>query len=231
MALHKRRAGGQGINAIVTPPPGVRPRVLVNCAASVDGKIATTARRQTRLSTEEDMERVRELRRACDAIMVGAGTVVADDPGLLAGVDNRALRVVVDSMGRSPPEAKVFDGRAPTLLATVEGADPAVENAEVRPYGKDTVDLSALLEDLGARGVRRLLVEGGGTLIFSLFEQRLVDELSVFVADVLVGGATAPTVADGPGFADIAGAARLEFLESKRLGAGTLMRYRTLGGT
>lgn len=218
--------GGRRINASPAPGPPVRPHVLVNCAASVDGKIATVARTQTRLSSDEDMERVRGLRRACDAIMVGAGTVVADDPGLLAGADRRALRVVVDSQGRSPPTAKVFDGRAPTLLATAEGADPAVENAEVKGYGQGSVDLQALLEDLGERGVRRVLVEGGGTLIFALVERRLVDEISVFVADVVLGGATAPTVADGAGFRDLAGAARLEFVEATRLGAGTLLRYR-----
>jgi 2,5-diamino-6-(ribosylamino)-4(3H)-pyrimidinone 5'-phosphate reductase len=206
----------------------VRPYVTVNCAASVDGKIATAGRRQTRLSSPEDLERVRALRAESDAIMVGIGTVLADDPGLAApaGAAKAPLRVVVDSQGRTPPGAKVFDGRAPTLIATARGCDPHAPNAEVRAYGEGRVDLAALLDDLGARGVRKLMVEGGGELIFSLFERGLVDELFVFVADLLIGGASAPTVADGAGFAGLPQAARLEYVDSKRLGAGTLLRYK-----
>jgi 2,5-diamino-6-(ribosylamino)-4(3H)-pyrimidinone 5'-phosphate reductase len=193
----------------------------------VDGKIATAARRRARLSSDADMERVRALRASCDAIMVGVGTVLSDDPSLLApeSAPHPLLRVVVDSKGRSPATARVFDGKAPTLLATTRNHRPRVPNADVLQFGEGRVDLVALVEELGRRGVRRLMVEGGGTLIFALFERALVDELFVFVADVLVGGAGAPTVADGPGFEDLAGAARLRFEEAKRMAGGTLLRY------
>ena len=201
--------------------------MLVNCAASADGKLATAARVQTRLSSGADLERVRALRGSSDAIMVGVGTVLSDDPGLLApsSAGRQPLRVVVDSRGRSPPGARVFDGKAPTLLATARGSSPRVPNAEVVSVGDGKVDLVALMGILADRGVRRLLVEGGGQLIFALFERDLVDELSVFVADVVLGGAAAPTVADGEGFTDLARATRLTCTEARRMDGGTLLRY------
>jgi 2,5-diamino-6-(ribosylamino)-4(3H)-pyrimidinone 5'-phosphate reductase len=206
----------------------VRPKVTVNCAASIDGKIAPTSRVQTRLSSPADLERVRALRAECDAILVGIGTVLADDPGLLApqGSERKPLRVVVDSRGRTPRSAKVLDGGAPTLVATSVECQANFANAEVVRLGRGKVDLIKLMDELHDRGVKSLLVEGGGAIIFSMVAAKLVDDLFLFIADVVLGGRDAPTVADGSGFPRLEDAARPMFVSSTRLDGGTLMHYR-----
>lgn len=200
----------------------------MNCAASIDGKIATAARRQTRLSSEADLERVRNLRGQVDAIVVGVGTVLADDPALLAPahVPKPPLRVVVDSRGRTPKGAKVLDGKAPTLIATTDGCNATFANAEVARLGRGRVDLRALLELLGERGVRAVLVEGGGEIIHSFVDAGLADEFFVFVADVVLGGRNAPTIADGEGARTLEEAPRARFVSAERLDGGLLLHYR-----
>ncbi|HKZ59355.1 MAG TPA: 2,5-diamino-6-(ribosylamino)-4(3H)-pyrimidinone 5'-phosphate reductase [Candidatus Thermoplasmatota archaeon] len=206
----------------------MRPTVTVNCAASIDGKIAVRLRRQTRLSSSEDLERLRALRAGADAILVGVGTVLADDPGLLAplGSGKRPLRIVLDSKGRTPPTARVLDGRAPTLIVTAEPSSATFPNAEVLRLGRGRVDLGALLDELGRRGVARLLVEGGGEVIHSFLAARLADELFVFVADLVLGGRDAPTLADGEGASTLEEAVRARFVSAQRLEGGLLLHYR-----
>jgi len=206
----------------------VRPTVTVNCAASIDGKIAVRLRRQTRLSSSEDLERLKALRAGADAILVGVGTVMADDPGLLAplGSGKRPLRIVLDSKGRTPPTARVLDGRAPTLIVTAEPSSATFPNAEVLRLGRGRVDLGALLDELGRRGVARLLVEGGGEVIHSFLAARLADELFVFVADLVLGGRDAPTLADGEGASTLEEAVRARFVSAQRLEGGLLLHYR-----
>lgn len=206
----------------------MRPTVTVNCAASIDGKIAVRLRRQTRLSSSEDLERLKALRAGADAILVGVGTVMADDPGLLAplGSGKRPLRIVLDSKGRTPPTARVLDGRAPTLIVTAEPSSATFPNAEVLRLGRGRVDLGALLDELGRRGVARLLVEGGGEVIHSFLAARLADELFVFVADLVLGGRDAPTLADGEGASTLEEAVRARFVSAQRLEGGLLLHYR-----
>lgn len=206
----------------------MRPTVTVNCAASIDGKIAVRLRRQTRLSSSEDLERLKALRAGADAILVGVGTVMADDPGLLAplGSGKRPLRIVLDSKGRTPPTARVLDGRAPTLIVTAEPSSATFPNAEVLRLGRGRVDLGALLDELGRRGVARLLVEGGGEVIHSFLAARMADELFVFVADLVLGGRDAPTLADGEGASTLEEAVRARFVSAQRLEGGLLLHYR-----
>jgi len=205
----------------------MRPRVWVNCAASADGKIATIRRTQTRLSSSADLDRVERLRGESDAIMVGISTVITDDPGLMPprGSKRPLLRVIVDSKGRTPRSARVLDGKGPTLIATTEESTATFAQAETVRFGKGRVDLAQLLDELGRRNVKQVLVEGGGTLIFSLLQAGLVDDLTVFYADLVLGGRGAPTIADGEGFPDLGQAVKLHFKESKRLDGGTLMHY------
>lgn len=204
----------------------MRPKVIVNCAMSADGKIAGRDRRQLRISTDEDMERVKRLRRDSDAIMVGVGTVLADDPhltvkGLPPG--EGPLRAVVDSNGRTPADAKVLDSRAGTLIFHAEGASPP-SDAEAFACGRGRVDLKAAMEELGRRGVATVMVEGGGELIASLFEEGLVDEYLVFVGPLIIGGGGAPSPVDGEG-RDGEKALGLRFIGHEQLGDGVLLRY------
>ncbi len=207
----------------------VRPRVIINAAMSVDGKIALPDGQAIRLSNDEDLQRVHQLRAQVDAIVVGIGTVLMDDPKLtvkreLASGRN-PLRVVVDSDGRTPDDAHVLDGSAPTLIVTTEECDRVFPRAEVLRSGKDDVDLRRLLEDLSRRGVSTLLVEGGSTIIWSFLQEGLADEVKIFVRSAILGGHAAPTLAGGRGAASAEEIVPLRLVQAGRLGDGVLLEY------
>ena len=207
----------------------VRPRVIVNAAMSVDGKIALRDGQRARLSNEDDVQRVHRLRGRVDAILIGVGTVLKDDPKLTVkadlATDRNPLRIVLDSDGRTPERARVLDGQAPTLIVTSEASERTFAHAEVLRCGKEEVDLGALLDRLGGRGIRTLLVEGGSTVIWSFLRAGLVDELKVFVGSLVLGGRSAPTLAGGEGAASFAESIRLALEGSQRLGDGVLLEY------
>lgn len=207
--------------------PSMRPRVIVNCAMSPDGKIAGAERRQLRISSPEDMDRVRRLRTECQAILVGAGTILADDPHLTVKglpVERQALRVVLDPRGKVPENALVLDSRAPTLVVTLEDCVRQYPGAETVRLGRSAIDLKALLELLGKRGVSALLVEGGGETIYSFFRAGLVDVYSVFVGDFIIGGRESPTPVDGDGFR-VGEHVPLRLVSCERLGSGVHLTY------
>jgi len=216
--------------------------VVVNAATSVDGKLSTRERRQVRISGDEDFDRVDRLRAAADAVLVGVGTVLADDPHLGVKSEDRRIerlrngrpanpaRVVADSRARTPPDATCLNADAETYLL-VSAAAPEDRRTALREAGAtvieagdDRVDLPAAFESLETEGVDRLLAEGGGELIYSLFEAGLVDELSVFVGSLVVGGREAPTLADGEGFVE--GFPALELVSVDRLDDGVVLEYR-----
>src|SRR3989442_11273371 len=151
---------------------GVRPRVIINAAMSVDGKIALSDGKTVRLSNEEDLRRVHRLRAEADAILVGVGTVLMDDPKLTVKAESakgrNPLRIVLDSDGKTPENAHVLDGVAPTIIVTSEKSTRSFRRAEVLRCGKDEVDLALLLDLLASRGIKTPLVAGGSAVISSL---------------------------------------------------------------
>jgi 2,5-diamino-6-(ribosylamino)-4(3H)-pyrimidinone 5'-phosphate reductase len=216
-------------------------RVVVNAAMSADGKLSSRERTQIAISGPEDFDRVDQLRAESDAVMVGVGTVLADDPSLTVdSAERRAdreargdpanpARVVADSRVRTPPDATVLDDAARTYLL-VSGVAPTdfIEEMEeagatVIATGEDRVDLVTALAKLEGEGVDQLMVEGGGELIFSLVADDLVDELSVFVGPTIIGGRDAPTLADGDGFTEEFPALSLESVE--RPDEGVLLHW------
>jgi len=221
----------------------MRPFVFVNVAMSADGKISTRERRQVRISGSADFARVDRIKAESDAIMVGIGTVLADNPSLTvkspehragrraAGRDEHPIRVVVDSAGRTPPDADILHkGAGKRIVAVSRRADmervaALGKHAVIVIAGDETVDLAALLAELYRQGVRRLMVEGGGTLIWALFAQGLVDELQTFVGNIVIGGKDAPTPADGDGFTREVDFTRLRIIEIERLDDGLLVRW------
>lgn len=208
----------------------MRPRVIVNCAMSPDGKIAGTERRQLRISSPEDMERVRRLRSECQAILVGAGTILADDPHLtVKGLpkERQALRVVLDPRGKVPETSLVLDERAATLMVTTEECSRQYPNADVIRLGKGTIDLNALLHVLGSKGVSTLLVEGGGETIYSFFQAGLVDIYSVYIGEYIIGGREAPSPVDGDGFR-VGEHVQMRLTAMERLGGGAHLTYEVL---
>lgn len=197
---------------------------------SADGKIALPTRTQTRISSDEDMRRVHELRNSVDLIVVGVETVIADDPGLLVNpayvseVRNPA-RLVLDSDGRSPEDASIFDGKAKTIVATSEKCTRDFPDAEVIRCGKERVDLGNLMSILRDRGFSSVLVEGGGEVIWSFFRQGLVDEFKVFVGSMIIGGRNSPTPADGEGFLSLEETVKLDLINATELSDGVLLEY------
>ena len=207
------------------------PFVTLKMAVSLDGKTAARDGSSKWVTGEAARADVQRLRSAADAVMVGAGTVAADDPSLTVrdpGYRGPApLRVVVDGSGRVPPTAVVFDGVAPLLIATTErvaasrisawcdaGADVVVFGADVT----GGVSLLELMEHLGKRDVQGVLVEGGATLAWSLVRDGLVDRVVVYVAPKLVGGADAPGALGGEGFGSIGQALDLSIYAVERIG-------------
>ncbi|MDF0591010.1 2,5-diamino-6-(ribosylamino)-4(3H)-pyrimidinone 5'-phosphate reductase [Candidatus Methanocrinis natronophilus] len=218
-----------------------RPFVIINSAMSADGKISSFQREQVRISGPEDMGRVRGLRAGSDAVMVGVGTVLADDPGLRIkssdhrkmrkdeGLSEEPLRVVVDSLARTPLGSEVL-GKGSILAvskaAPEERLDLLRDKCEIAVCGDIRVDLPLLLSILHNKGVRRLMVEGGATLNWSLIEAGLVDEISVYVGAMIIGGEGAPTLVDGPGFST--DYPKLSLISADRLDDGVLLRWRVL---
>lgn len=208
--------------------------VRVNAAMSVDGKLSTRHREQLPISGPEDFDRVDDLRTTSDAILVGIGTVLADDPSLgrkTNDSDQVPASVVVDTRARTPTDARVFDSDGPTYILVGDSApderiaDLKAVDATIVVAGDDHVDLPTALEKLSAEGIDRLLVEGGGEIVFSLFEADLVDALSVYVGSLIIGGRNAPTLADGEGFVDEAAFPTLELTEITRLDSGVVLEY------
>lgn len=198
--------------------------VRVNAATSADGKLASRRREQVAISGPEDFARVDRMRADSDAVMVGVGTVLADDPHLTVEGATPA-RVVADSQLRTPRDARVLDDAAPTYLLASEAASDDVPGATVITAGTERVALPAALDELASRGIESVMVEGGGELIFSLFEATLVDELSVFVGPTIIGGRNAPTLADGEGFAEPAEFADLTLQGVEKVDDGVLLRW------
>jgi 2,5-diamino-6-(ribosylamino)-4(3H)-pyrimidinone 5'-phosphate reductase len=221
----------------------MRPSVVVNVAMSADGKLSTRERRQVKISGAVDLARVDRLKADCDAVMVGIGTVLADDPSLTVknpdlksrrqqeGNAEHPVRVVIDSRARISPDASVLNkGDGLRVVAVSESADPARVDvlrakATVIVTGDEEVDLARVLDELGAMGIRRLMVEGGGTLIAGLVRARLVDEMYTYIGSIVIGGKDAPTLADGPGWIKEAEFARLVLADVTRMDDGILLHW------
>ncbi len=209
---------------------GSMPRVIVNCAMSVDGKIASRIRKQVQLSDESDMARVHRLRNDCDAILVGVDTVIADDSSLLVKekyVDNprQPVRIILDSKCRTPPDSRVLDGKSRTIIFTTQGHEKPLENAEVIVCGTDQIDIKQMLAHLDKMEIKTLLVEGGGTIIWSFVSGRHVDEFKVFISSKLIGGVGAPTPMDGSGFEDESEFPELNLIRSTMSESGILLEF------
>ena len=207
------------------------PFVIVKFAATLDGKIAAASGDSRWVAGEQARAWAHDFRTRIDAIMCGVNNVLLDDPQLTArpgGVmaDRQPLRIVADSRGRTPLDAKVLGPGGKTLIATTV-ASPADWRAAVEARGAEAcvlpagksgrVDLRALMELLGERGVLSLLVEGGGVLHAGLFEARLVDKVHAIIAPKIVGGALYPAVA-GTGVAHMSDALTLRDVDVQRLG-------------
>lgn len=208
------------------------PFVTLKMAASMDGKAAAADGSSRWITGEQARADVQRLRAGADAVVIGAGTAVTDDPALTVRDPRFAdaspsLRVVVDASGRVEPVGALFDDAAPTLIATTDrtpqsriqawqqaGAEVSVLDAD--PTGGTSV--AQLMAMLGKRDLRSVLVEGGPTLAWSFAREGMIDKVVLYLAPLLIGGAGAPSVLMGDGFAPIVDAQKLELSSVERIG-------------
>ena len=217
-----------------------RPLVTFKLATSLDGRIATASGESQWITGPPARERAHALRASHDAIMVGTGTVVADDPQLtcrLPGLGHRSpVRVVIDRHLRIPPAARIIADahRVPTWVLTLRSADPGRRAAflangvtliDVNDDGEEQIDLAAALGALGERGITRLLVEGGARLAAAFFRARLVDRLVWVHAPLVIGGDGIPAIA-GFDLAALADARAFERLSTETIGDDVLTTFR-----
>ena len=201
-----------------------RPWVVLSFTTSLDGYLDDATPQRLLLSNEADFDRVDELRASVDAILVGAGTVRADNPRLLVrsqqrravrvarGETESPLRVVLSGTGELDREAAVF---------TAQGAETVVYPGE---RSGTTIDLGDLLDDLARRGVQRLMVEGGATVLARFLAEDLADEIQVSVAPFLIGDPAAPR-AFGPGGYPQSPGRRMILAETRAIGDVQFSRY------
>lgn len=190
------------------------PFVISKAGMSLDGRIGTGRRGSRWITSPEGREFGQFLRLASDALLVGIGTVLADDPELTyRGTAKKArslVRVILDSELRTPPSARLFEAnpRGPVLIFCKDGA-PRRRRLELENRGADVVsvprtgkglDLQAVLKELGDRGVLGLLVEGGSTIHWSFLSAKLVDKFYFIVAPLVLGGLGAVPCVGGKGY-------------------------------
>ena len=208
------------------------PYITHKAAMTLDGKIAASGGDAKWITSEKSREYVHRLRNRVDAVLVGIGTILADDPQLtvrLPGNRNVTdpVRVLLDSRLRLPVAAKV--ARPGTLLLTTDGADSIQRNAleacgveiiELPADESNRVDVTAAARTLAERGLLDILLESGGTLAAAFYQARRINRALFFIAPKIIGGANAPTPVDGEGLAPrMAEALQLGILRVRRFGA------------
>ncbi len=213
-----------------------KPFVLLKAALSLDGKLATRTGDSQWITGEGARRRVHEMRNAVDAVVVGIGTVLRDDPMLttrLEGQEGRdPLRVVLDSRGRLPLTAQLLrSGSRPPLVAV----GPRVSATRLRrlkeagadvtalPHGDGGLSLRDLLGELGRRKITSVMIEGGGRLATSALQAGIVDKLTVMLSPVLIGGEKAPTLLQGEGIEKLVEALHVTQLTVERLGQDVVL--------
>lgn len=213
------------------------PFVILKSAISLDGKIATASGESQWITSEASRLKGHEVRAQVDAILVGVGTVLQDNPSLTVrlpeGQNEDPIRVVVDSRGRTPPGAKVFnpDSNAGTLIAVTADA-PLTQIEALRSAGAEVliieeeegrVCLRALMRELARKAITSVLIEGGGEINAAALQARIVDKLMFFVAPKLIGGKDAPGPIGGVGIARLAETFELRDVKTSQIGTDFLV--------
>lgn len=217
---------------------GQRPYVLLSVAVSLDGYIDDLSQDRLILSNADDFDRVDDVRAGVDAILIGAQTMRADNPRLLVnsaerrakriadGLPEYPLKVTVSRSGNLSRNLKFWHHGGEKLVYTtdigVESLRAALDGlADVVSLGETQVDFGLMLDDLGERGIERLMVEGGGTIHTEFLSRGLADELQLAIAPIIVGQSGAPRFLHEGAFSP----ARMQLVESRQIGDVAFMRY------
>ncbi|MDD4940301.1 MAG: bifunctional diaminohydroxyphosphoribosylaminopyrimidine deaminase/5-amino-6-(5-phosphoribosylamino)uracil reductase RibD [Candidatus Omnitrophica bacterium] len=210
------------------------PLVTVKIAESLDGRIATRTGDSRWITSDRSRTWSHRMRASYDAIMVGVNTVLRDDPKLDAWYSDRhPVKVVVDSQLSTPQKANIFSGKAGVILVTLPvGPGQTTENRAVlgkkakilEAKGREgQINLKDMLKKLARQGIANLLVEGGGTLIGSLFDEGLVDRVMFFISPKIIGGKDAIGSVMGHGVARLDSAVRIANMHVRRFGEDILV--------
>ena len=208
------------------------PHVIINCAMSLDGKLASQSGRQMKISCEEDIKRMYKLRNKYDAVLVGIGTVLSDDPKLTVKekyVKNpkQPIRIVLDTNCRTPIDSQVVNNAAKTLIIIGKECNKKflnnVELIKCKIDEKGLIDLENLIQILKNKGIKKLMIEGGSTVISSFLKSNLVDDIFVYVAPIIIGGINTPTLVK-----NIDENINLKLVETKKISLGILLHYRLI---
>lgn len=215
------------------------PFVMAKFAMSMDGKIATKNGDARWISSEEARNHVHQLRRTVDAIMVGANTVIIDNPRLTARgsfekggrTKSQPLRIIVDGRGRTPLNAQVFEEPGSILMAVSQSVDQKKVDAYKKAGAEviifqskdDVIALNELMEVLGKKQITSIMVEGGSILFGSLFDSCLIDKVLVCIAPLIIGGEEAKSAVAGCGVETISGALKLHNITINSVGADILL--------
>lgn len=200
------------------------PFVILKMAMSLDGKIATSTGESQWITSAASRQKAHEIRDEVDAILVGIGTIVSDNPALTTRLPNKqgkdATRIVLDSHGRTPTSAKIFNSESGVgVIIAVTPQAPAQNIATLEKAGAEVIITPAkegrvcfktLMETLGERAITSVLVEGGGKVNVSALASNVVDKAMCFIAPKFIGGKQAPGVFDGEGIKRLADAPELE---------------------
>lgn len=215
-----------------------RPYVIINCAMSADGKIALPNKQQLRISSREDIQRMYKLRNTCDAVLVGINTILTDDPKLTVKDEyideiNQPIRVVLDTNCRTPLDALVVNEKSKTYIFTKKDivTKKFGKNVEIIVCDIDEeglIDISNMLQILARKGVKSLMVEGGGTIIWNFLKKGFVDDIYVYIGPIIIGGSKTPTLADGKGIRDEDEKIKLTLVDIVKLGDGILTHYKLI---
>jgi 2,5-diamino-6-(ribosylamino)-4(3H)-pyrimidinone 5'-phosphate reductase len=201
---------------------------------SADGKIASPSGKQLRISCGEDITRMYELRNNSDAVLVGINTVLSDDPKLTVKekyVKNpsQPIRIVLDTHCKTPVDSLVVNNASKTIIVTGKKCNKKFEdNVEIVVCDTDDdglIDLEKLLDILYNKGINKLMVEGGGTVIWNFLNKGFVDDFYVYVGPMTIGGKNTPTIAskNDQTYEDL-----VELVETKNIGPGKLLHYRLI---
>ncbi len=205
-----------------------RPYVFINCAMSVDGKIASISGKQIRISCDEDIKRMYNLRNESDAVLVGINTVLTDDPKLTVKekyVKNpkNPVRIILDTHCKTPEDALVVNNKSKAYI--ISGTDCK------KNYGKNveiikcktkngSIALNDFLNKIYDKGIRTLMVEGGSKIITSFIRENLVDDIFIYVGSLLIDGENTPSI-----ISNLDSNINLKLIDTKKIGDGVLLHY------
>jgi 2,5-diamino-6-(ribosylamino)-4(3H)-pyrimidinone 5'-phosphate reductase len=211
-----------------------RPRVIFSAAITLDGKLASR-NGDSKLSSKIDKIRVHKLRSKVDAILIGKNTVKIDDP--LLSVHNikkkNPIRIILDSNATIRTSSRILKtcSKIPTIIVVTKKAQKKnLQKLEKFPVqivvcGNNTVSIKKLLVTLKKKGIKNILVEGGGTTNWAFVKENLVDEAIITITPYLVGGMTATTLVDGDGFSTITKSIRLKLKNVKKMKNEVILHY------